>query len=59
MREANLRPCRGKRYLPQSINANHEHPVFKNQLGRDFDLPHFDGQDVLQTLDSVEVKCIL
>lgn len=37
MREANLRPRRSKRYVPRTTVANPEHPVFENQLDRDFE----------------------
>lgn len=37
MRQAGVRPRRGKRYVPKTTVANPEHPVFENQLDRDFD----------------------
>jgi putative transposase len=37
MRQAGIRPQRRKRYVPRTTITNPEHPVFKNQLDRDFD----------------------
>jgi transposase InsO family protein len=36
MRQAGLRPRRRKRYVPRTTVANPEHPIFENDLARDF-----------------------
>lgn len=42
MRQADLRPRRRKRPVPRTTVANPDHPVFENQLDRDFEAAHPD-----------------